>query len=185
MLWAFSMVARMELRRASTRMRDFHAERRRQGLRRRDAVPVEIADRMIVMREQGLSYERIGRGARCRRRPDGDWRQALVADDGATRRARSQSRAGRARLETAGVERLGRSSAASATRRGHEARLAGARMRKSAPRAVPLVVLKTVSNPASVTAVRDSRQTPRMGRCSGMTPDATSTNGGSMPHLVR
>jgi DNA invertase Pin-like site-specific DNA recombinase len=59
-LCAFSMVARMELRRASTRMRDFHAERRRQGLRRRDAVPVEIADRMIAMRGQGLSYERIG-----------------------------------------------------------------------------------------------------------------------------
>jgi DNA invertase Pin-like site-specific DNA recombinase len=59
-LWAFSMVARMELRRASTRMRDFHAERRRQGLRRRDAVPVEIADRMISMRSKGLSYESIG-----------------------------------------------------------------------------------------------------------------------------
>lgn len=59
-LWAFSMVARMELRRASTRMRDFHAERRRQGLRRRDAVPAAIADRMLAMREQGLSYERIG-----------------------------------------------------------------------------------------------------------------------------
>jgi DNA invertase Pin-like site-specific DNA recombinase len=59
-LWAFSMVARMELRRASARMRDFHAERRRQGLRRRDAVPAEIADRILAMREQGLSYERIG-----------------------------------------------------------------------------------------------------------------------------
>ena len=45
-LWAFSMLARMELRRPSTRVRYFHAERRRQGLRRRDAAPVEIADRI-------------------------------------------------------------------------------------------------------------------------------------------
>jgi hypothetical protein len=54
------MVARMELRRASTRMRDFHAERRRQGLRRRDTTPPAIADRLLELRQRGLSYPRIG-----------------------------------------------------------------------------------------------------------------------------
>jgi DNA invertase Pin-like site-specific DNA recombinase len=58
-LYGLAMAARIEARRASERMRDFHSERRRQGLRRKDATPPEIADRMLELRDQGAPFASI------------------------------------------------------------------------------------------------------------------------------
>ena len=58
---ALAMAARFEWRRISERQLDKHAQLRKQGRKRgRDAVPTEVADRILSMRSDGLSLRTIG-----------------------------------------------------------------------------------------------------------------------------
>jgi DNA invertase Pin-like site-specific DNA recombinase len=58
---ALTIAARFEWRRISERQIEKHDELRRQGRPRgRPAVPAEVADRIITMREQGMTLRAIG-----------------------------------------------------------------------------------------------------------------------------
>jgi DNA invertase Pin-like site-specific DNA recombinase len=87
---ALTMAARFEWRRISQRQVDKHDQLRREGRRRgREAVPVEIADRIIELRGTGLSYQKIAKRLEAERVPTargGRWASATVRSAEITRR---------------------------------------------------------------------------------------------------
>jgi DNA invertase Pin-like site-specific DNA recombinase len=87
---ALTMAARFEWRRISQRQVDKHEQLRREGRRRgREAVPTELADRIIELRRTGLSYQRIAKQLDAERVPTargGRWASATVRSAEITRR---------------------------------------------------------------------------------------------------